>query len=237
MANVYNPATGQAQQAQPAVNLEEVEAFKNLKAEMSRKLTNTEARIDELTRVNQLLADQLRQANQPRPAPQEDAMDEKSLADLAIENPAAYAKLVEKNATKAAQKVLEQQQQAQARQNQIFGDIIAEFPEASNPNHELVKRAAEIHNGLGIDEKADPRSYKTAIYQAAAESGIKPRSKRKETEENDGFTLGGKGSSSRQSKGEVKLSDATLAFAKALGRPVDDPEYIKRLTEVAKRFS
>lgn len=207
------------------------DVIQNLKAEMNRKLSNTEAKLDELTRINLVLAEQLKSQSVPQPS----RLPEKKLADLAIEDPDAYASVIEERAVKAAEKRHSELSAKQAKQNQVFSDIVAEFPEAANPAHELTKRAGELYAALPDEEKHHPGAYKQVVYQAAAEGGLKPKSKRKESDSDD-FTLGGKGSVQRNNKrNDVQISQETLDFARALGRPVDNPKYIEELKKIASR--
>lgn len=209
----------------------------NLKAEFNRKLSNYES---ELTKqketTNQLLAQIQSMSFKSQSQPPSTT---KNLGDLMYENPEAAAQQITNNATQAAVKATSDIMATQRQEQQILFDIVSEFPEASNNEHELTKCSRKILNSYEVNDQKNPKFWKMAVNEAALDLGIKPKSKRTSTEED--FSLNSKGSSSISSanyskdKGKTAITEDILNFAALLGRPVNDPKYLESLESFANR--
>lgn len=205
----------ETQQGQAAPPQDEI---KNLKAEMNRKLDNTTAQL-------QALLDQMKKPTAPT---------ETKKAPSVFEDEEAFAASIEQRAAERIRKEQEATQAAQARYQNTVQGILREYPEAADEASDLMKRAKEIYGALGDDERNSPLAMKAAVAEAASEIGLKPKSKRPQNDD-DSFALSGSTQSTRRSSREPDLDPATVAFAKALGQPVDDPKYLERLKAAAKR--
>lgn len=75
--------------------------------------------------------------------------------------------------------------------------------------------------------------YETAVLKAVAKHGIVAKSKRPTVDPDS--SLSPRSGSTGQPKKRVKVSQNMLAIAELMGRPVDDPEYVKRLEDAANR--
>lgn len=208
--------------------------LKNQHSEFDRKIKN----------IQQLIEDQNRNfstvLNTIAAAPAQRAKPDKKLQELIYDDPEEYARIVSENAKKEAleqvNRVVGQQQQQQLVLNQLVSD----YPELADQGNDMTKRAIEIFKNLSDAEKTMPNSYKLAVREAAAEFGVLPSSKRSRSSSDDSFSFSG-GSGSQRSSSEqkesrnAKLSDATLAFAQAIGKNTDDPKYMERLKKAAGR--
>lgn len=203
--------------AAPAQGADEI---KNLKAEMTRKLGNTEAMLAELKRANEALVQQLAGIAKPAAA----TAQQKKLSDIMYEDPEQFAEVVKSSATEQVSRLLAEREEQQA----TMSALIAEFPELNQGEHELTKRAVEIYNGLSEKEKKSPLAYQTAVKSAALETGIRPKSKRTSTEA-DTFSLSGQGAKKTTKKADGELDPATEAVARFLNVDLSDPEVRKRL--------
>lgn len=211
------------------------DALTNLKAEMNRKLSNQEEVLSKLQQQNQQLLEQLSYQQTQTTQTQSSTGGEKSLSDLMYEDPEQYAALIEKRAEERAMKRIEQREAAQAKQNQILGQIASQFPEVNDPNSPLTKRAVEIHGKMAPEDRSNPVSLKIATLEAAAELGVLPRDRRKQSD-TDSFTMG---SSSAPKRPESALSEKdeeqTLQIAQLLGVNVDDPKQKAMLDKAKSR--
>lgn len=198
--------------------------IQNVKAEMNRKFDN-------LTNELRSIASKLStppQQTQTQP-------QKKKLADLAITDEDAFERELETRVAEKASTIISQHQTAQAKQQAVIGSLVAEFPELSSADHDLTKRAVEIHNTLSDEERANPAvAYKLAVQNAAIELGIRPKSKR--TQSSEDFSLG---SSSGPRPGRKPagsdIDPNTEAFAQMLGLNTSDPKVKERLKARSKR--
>lgn len=199
---------------------------KNLKAEFQRKFDNMTAEVAK----QRELSEQLLARIAALPTTEKKQEREPDLSDLIYSDPKRYSEIMEERAEARIMKKLEGQQ----RNANVLNQLMNEYPETGDQDHPLTKRAVEIYNGLPSDEKTSPAAYRAAVAEAAAEMGVKPRSKRPADEE---YTMGaGSSGSRRRSKGDSEKADpATLGFAAAVGLDISDPELVKRLAKRAQR--
>lgn len=224
--------TGLKDQSTETTN--DTDALGNLKAEMNRKLSNQEEALSRLQQQNQQLLEQLQMQATVNTSKSDDTGN-KSLSDLMYEDPEQYASVIEKRAEEKILKRIEAQQAADNKRNQILAQIGSEFPEVNDPNSDLTKRAVEIHQKMSQDDRNNPVSLKIATLEAAAELGVLPRSRRKDSD-TDSFTMGSK-SAPKRSEGAVSEKDEeqTLQIAQLLGINVNDPKQKEMLKKAQSR--
>lgn len=195
--------------------------IKNLKSEMSRKLSNLEENNKALMAKLESLV---------KPAPTQKTEKEPELDDLLYTNPKEYARLVKEEAKKAATTVLTEASTSQRKQADTVGKLVHQYPELQFSDQPLYQRAVEIYNSMDPDDKTHPIAYEAAVKEAASELGVKPRSKRS-AEELESFSFGaGRGSSeTRERKERTTVDPRTLLFAEAVGLNVKDTKVVERL--------
>lgn len=224
----HTPGSGSVNSTDESVE----QRLKNQHSEFDRKIKNIQSLIEEQNKNFSTVL------NTIASAPSVKAKPDKKLQELIYDDPEEYARIVSENAKKEAldqvNRVVGQQQQQQLVLNQLVSD----YPELADQNNEMTKRAIDIFKGLSDGEKAMPNSYKLAVREAAAEYGVLPSSKRgNRSGEDFTFSGGGQRSGTQQQQDirNTKLSDATLAFAQAIGKNTDDPKYMERLKKAAAR--
>jgi len=211
-----NESTGTQTQPDPT---------QNLKAEFNRKFDNL---TNELRNIAARIS--------TPPAQQQPQPTKKKLADLAITDEEAFESEVSSLVETKASKIIAEREERLTKTNQILASLTQDFPELTSGDHELTKRAVEIHNSMSPDEKANPAvAYKLAVQNAALELGIRPKSKRS-SESGGDFSLSGSGSGQRRSQGGKKdLDPATEQFAQLMGLDTSDPKVRERIKQRANR--
>lgn len=214
MSENDTPAPESPAPSEPAVQDE----FKNYKAESNRKLANIDAQLQ------QLLAS-------VKPAPTSSTPIKKVSV---FEDEDAYAQRISDETERRIEAKMNAISAQQSKHQAIVQSIITDYPEANDTGSELHKRAQEIYAAYSDDDKGNSLAMRTAVTSAAAEIGLKPKSKRT-SKQDDSFSMGSSTRSSGSSNRSSGLDDATIEFARRLGRPVDDPKYIAKLKETAKQ--
>lgn len=211
------------------------ESLTNVKAEFSRKLSNIEAKYSSLEQTNaQLLA-----TLQAMSAPKQQAQPNSKIEDVWFDKPQEAAARIKQEAKAELMQELRAEGDRTAKQNATLAQLVSDFPELSDGNHELTKRAVEIYSGLSAEDKTSPIAYRAAVKEAALEMGVMPKSKRSQ---DDDFTISGQGSSttrserspSRQKSG---IDAATEEFARLIGVNIDDPKVKERIKSKHNRRS
>lgn len=200
------------------------------------------ARTEALAQQNEKLSKQLEsvmsaitQAAQPKVV---EPTDQDDLEVLAYKDPKAYAKKIQEQAAKQAEAIVNSRLNAQQHTNAVLTQLTSDYPELADSNSELTKRAVEIYNSLSPSEKQSPSAYKIAVRDAAADVGLLPKSKRKQSSSDD-FSFGGGSGGGASSRSEGRRSEQlpaeTLAFAEALGMNIKDKAVVERLKSRAQR--
>ena len=205
--------------------------MKNLKAEFNRKIGNvenqTKQQIDALTQANSDLQNLLRQqavANAPAKEPEDD--------ELWITDPGkAKAQFREQLLTEMRAEQAAATQAASAQQNK-YQEMAVDFPELYQAQSELVVKANEIFNKVPEKDRTNPHVVEATILKAATQLGIKPKGQRSEADKE--FVGSSSGKPNKPDTQEEAPSNM-MEFARLLGRPVDDPEYKKRLSKTRER--
>lgn len=210
--------------------------IKNLKSEIDRKLGNTEASIAELHKQNQALIDQISKMAQSATASKPVSKEsEVSLSDLIYDDPEKAIAIIEQRTEERIRKSLNEDKQAQYKTTEVLNKLVSEFPELGDTNTDLYKKAIEIYNSMDAEDKTSPSAYKSAVYAAAVDVGVKPKSKRTSDDSQD-FTLGSGGTgSSKSAKKSSKVENGILESAKLMGLNVDDPKVVERLKSRSER--
>lgn len=204
---------------------------KNTKAEFDRKLGNFESQVKQLQDTNNALAQKLDGLKPVAPV-----AAVKPLRERFYEDEESTLRSIKDEAKAEAKAEMNSVIQTQ----QTVGEMVAQYPELSDDNNALTKKAKEIHANLPAHLQGTPYAVRIAVREAAADLGIVTKSKRKEeiVVEDDaavgGAGQGGGSAKSRREK-EGEMDDRTLQFAELLGRPVDDEKYIERLKKVGQR--
>lgn len=205
--------------------------IKNLQAEMNRKTSNLDSKLEQ---INQQLQ-QLSLLGNNIQTPQN--INTNTRPDPMLE-PEAYERYIEQ---KMEARLNDRFSIQQKQQSEIAG-LVSNFPELSDGSSELSQAAVRAYNNLSPQEKAAPGAYKLAVQGAALELGILPKSKRSENSKpksNESDDIGARGSNEGRNSGSrnksQKLDDSTLEFARLLGKDVNDPKYVERLQKAATR--
>lgn len=218
--------TQEGQNQQPNAD----EALKNLKSEFSRKQENT---MKELESIKNMLGS----LNQSMTAKQKQAESDE-IPDPVLD-PKGYKEHLKKEVMQETGQIMQQNNQ---RQSQLAA-LVQSYPELQNGSSDLTQKAVEIYSKLSEAEKMSPNAYKFAVQDAASELGVLPMSKRTKNEQNsdsEDFTIDSTNYSSNQKKSSKnsksqELDPMTLAFAKAIGKDINDPKYIESLKKAAGR--
>lgn len=206
------------------------ERFKNLQAEMNRKTSNLDSKLEQINQQLQqlsLLGNNV-SSNKPEPTPE--------IPD-AILNPREYTDYIRKEVQRDTKSMME----AQQRQQSEIAGLVSNFPELSDGSSELSQAAVRAYNNLSPQEKGMPGAYKLAVQGAALDLGILPKSKRAESNKsksNESDDIGARSSNEGRNNSKnksQKLDDSTLEFARLLGKDVNDPKYVERLQKAATR--
>lgn len=206
------------------------ERFKNLQAEMNRKTSNLDSKLEQINQQLQqlsLLGNNV-SSNKPEPTPE--------IPD-AILNPREYTDYIRKEVQRDTKSMME----AQQRQQSEIAGLVSNFPELSDGSSELSQAAVRAYNNLSPQEKGMPGAYRLAVQGAALDLGILPKSKRAESNKsksNESDDIGARSSNEGRNNSKnksQKLDDSTLEFARLLGKDVNDPKYVERLQKAATR--
>lgn len=215
----------------------------NIKAEMNRKLGNleetTNARFDELRKLNEQLVTQVQTLATNNQTAKKQSVEnqtaDKEIDDLWYDNPGKAAEVIENRAEQKALQKFREEQRAVNEQQAIIAQMVSEYPDVSDKNSKLHKRAIEIYNKMSDSDKASPLSTKVAILDAAAELGVS--SKSSNPGNTDDFTLSSSGSATKPAIREGQVNDNTLEFARIMGLDVNDEKTRDNLKKHSERFA
>lgn len=194
---------------------------KNLKAEFNRKLDNVSELIKSLNdQVQAAVKTQV--SNAPAPA------NDKDLSDRLYEEPDA---VFNEFGQRIVQQVTEKFTSHRQREQEL-GRLFQDYPELASDGELTQAVNAMLPQGKKLDE-IPIEHIKSAVYQAAAYQGLKPKGKRT-VQTPDDVDLGGKGGSSLNTKKDkTELSEAQMAWLELTGGA--SKERVERVKEIAKR--
>lgn len=205
--------------------------IKNLQSEFSRKTANLDSKLEQ---INYQLQQMSLLGNQVKTDPNSNQRPDSIL------EPEKYEQYMEQK----FEAKLNNRLDAQNRQQSEVAQLVNMFPELSDASSDLTKSAIEAYNRLSAHDKTSPVAYRLAVQGAALELGMLPKNKRdnnrKQVNESDDIGASNQSASTSaskntQGKGKIKLDESTLAFAKLLGKDVNDPKYVERLQKAASR--
>lgn len=188
--------------------------LKNFKAEMGRKLENTNAQLQQLLQAIQ------------KPAPAAPTASKK-IEDVWYDKPAEAAQMIADQTAATIRKELATQNAAQTRYQSVANQLASDFPELNDPKSDLMTKAQEIYKSLSDEDRSHPLAMKTAVMEAATDLGVRPKGKR--TSNDEAFSLGG-GSGSGSKRKSAQLEAGQEVLAKLLGVNIDDPKVRERVT-------
>jgi membrane-bound lytic murein transglycosylase len=202
--------------------------FGNFKSEIDRKLTNM---ADSLKSATETLKQQMMALN-ARQAPKREEADQnanKKFSEKFYENEEGAINEV---LDAREQRIYDNIARERAKGEQI-GRLYNDFPELSDKEHPLTKKAVELWESLPKEERASNVSYKAAVLEAATTLGVLPKSKRDRNSVDDYQGGGSEGGSGKRDK-EPEID---LEFARKMGLNVDDPKVVERIKGRAKTRS
>lgn len=205
--------------------------IKNLQAEMNRKTSNLDSKLEQ---INQQLQQLSLLGNNVQPSNNNTNQRPDFLTD-----PEGYERYIEQK----FEAKLNDRMSAQQRQQSEIASLVSNFPELSDGSSELSQAAIKAYNNLSQQEKGMPGAYKLAVQGAALDLGILPKSKRNANQgksiSNESDDLGARGNSEagarQDNRKKQKIEDSTLSFAQLLGKDINDPKYLERLQKAASR--
>jgi hypothetical protein len=198
--------------------------IKNLKAEFGRKQENIENQLKASQEALQAIMAKLDQQSKPAAAT-------KPTKVSVFDDEEAFAASIKEE----VRKEFREEQQVTSQYQTIAGQLYNQYPELNDQGSELFKAAQEKLKGLSPEQMMkQPMLLKTAVLEAAAENGIRPRHKR--SQDDDNFSVGA-GSAGRRSPSKPKdeLDPQVLETARLMGRDVSDPKVVESLKKAAKR--
>lgn len=200
------------------------DVIQNVKSEFNRKIENQNAQLSSVVSELQKLTQSLNSRQSPAPS---ESVKEVSVFD----DEAAYTRNLEAKLEAKFERKVSEREQMQAKQQAVVNSIIADYPEANDIGSELYKRTMEIFGQFDESDRKSPLAMKAAVTSAAAEQGLKPKSKRRAVSENDDFSLSSTKSAPKGSKKSATegISDATLEFARLTGLNVNDEKVLENL--------
>lgn len=204
------------------------DTYKNLKAEVDRKLGNITEELQKTQQMNAQLLLQLQQSQKASAVQSQPSTPEPSIGDLIYENPNKAAEIIKRQAKDEVLAQVRAEQQAQQRQADVISRLVMDYPELSDASNPLTKKAVERYTAMSEMDRQSPASYESAVLRAAVELGVKPRSQR-ESDPSDGFTLGSNQSRGDSKKAEEEADKSMMAFAQLLGVDVKSEDVKKRL--------
>lgn len=214
------------------------ERFSNFQKEMDRKFSNQNQQIEALLKSQQDLMTTLSQ-----PKKQEKSSINNDISDLIYTDPAKYAEIIEERAAKKAAETISTQNSVasknQAKAQEVLVKLTQDYPELSDVNSQLSKKALEAFNNMSDEEKSNSAlAYKSAILEAVGDLGIKKASQRKSKDSDvdyGDFVLSGSSNNSSRRDKKPKLDAATVAFAEQMGLDIEDKNVLKRLAGHSQR--
>lgn len=207
-------------------------SIKNLKHEFNRK-------IDNLTESNQQLINLIsslgEQAQPTSSKSDSSSKDDEDLETLMYTDPKKALAKIKKEIEGEIMGELDSRNKVSQEQQNVITQLVNEYPELSDSNHELTKKTMEVYSSLSDKDRSSPLAYKVAARDAAAELGIVPKSRRKGLEDSESFSLGSHTGGASKGKSKGKVHNATLAFAEALGYDANDRKLQERLAKYSNR--
>jgi hypothetical protein len=208
--------------------------LENIKAEFSRKQDNTNA---ELAAIKAQLAEAVnRLPKAPEPKIEDDS-------DLLYQNPAAYKQKLENSVlervNQTVNQTLESRSRAEAERLSTLSSLAADYPELNKADTPLYQETIKILNQMPQDQRSTAQGYKLAVWQAAANEGIKPASKRGSDGKGiENFSFTGKSDNAgKKKKATDDIDPKQLAWMELLDPSFDasDEKQVEEFKKYTKR--
>lgn len=215
--------------------------FKNLKAEMDRKLQNLQQTNEQLTKQNSDLSSKLdTMISRIDAASRPPARTQEDWEDLKYTDPDKYLELREEEIVNKAVNASQATIQKQTQVNNTVSEMTREYPELNDENSELTKKALGLAAERKINFQDNPLLIKEIVREAADSLNLAPAKYRTKNETevdmSDFIASGGRGSGQPPKKKEKdELDPKVIANAELMGLDTKDPEVIKRLKNYSKR--
>jgi hypothetical protein len=224
MEDIHDGSSNEGQEGQGQSDGAQ-DPVKNIKAEFERKLGNVTEQLRAQSEMLQRTLEQM-QAAKNTPAAAEEEIDP-------IVNPVAYKQAIKEEAKREMRSEI---QLSQATQNEV-ARIQGMYPEFGENGSEAAKMALDKFKSLPSHLKGTPEGAKLVLMETAAEMGLIPASRRRKSEAEDDYTVGGgsSGTNRPQRQQATKLDNKTLAFAELIGLDINNPETRKSLESRTKR--
>lgn len=195
--------------------------FKNFQAEINRKLQNQNEQLQSL--LSELKS---------KPATQTTGTETKKIS--VFDDEEAYSRQIEERATARIKAELAQQQSQASRHQQVVQQIMVDYPETNDESSDLMVRAKEVYAGYSSEDKQSPLAMKAAVTMAAAELGLKPKSKRV-SRDSDSFTVSSGSRPATNTNRNADLDARTEMFAQIMGLDTKKKEVRENLKSKAKK--
>lgn len=204
----------------------------NVKAEFNRKIDNVGSKLASLEESNKALMAHIQALSQAGNAAQNSA-NKGNLKEKWFDAPEEAAEMLAGDIENRISKKIEARDALIVKQNQTLSKLVSDYPELSNSEHEMTKRAVEIYNAMPKDEQSNPAGYKAAVREAASELGIVVKSKRSDDidADSDNFSISG-GNNTRSSVrnrkgGSGAVDPAAEELARLFGLDIDNDKALK----------
>ena len=200
----------------------------NFKAEVGRKFDNLTSKVEEQAKRNEAMLQQLASMV----APQKSEPQSDDIEDLVYSDPKEYARRIKEEAKSEVLREVEASRQTEAQKTQVLSNLISTYPELSDSNSEMTKKATAIYESLSEADKKSPLAYEVVVARAASELGVVPASKRKAANA-DSFSLQGGSSGSSRRTSAKEIPDGTAQLAELMGLNLQDKKTAERLKKLS----
>lgn len=204
--------------------------IQNFKAEVGRKFENLTGQLRQQAARNEQMLSQLA-AMIPQQKQQSDGgAEDEDLSELIYNNPAEYTRRVQAEATQAATRSVQEANRIEKEKTETLGRLVSTYPELSDSNSELTKKAMEVYSTFSSDQQKTAAAYELAVARAVAEVGVLPASKRQAAPDpslRGGSSTGG----SKRSLGDIP--DGTAQMAELMGLDLSNKDTKERLKKLS----
>jgi hypothetical protein len=210
----------------------------NLQAEFARKQDNIKTELGgELAAIKQQLAEAVsRLPKAPEPKVEDDS-------ELLYSNPAAYKQKLESSVlnrvNETVSRTLEERSRAESERLQTLSALAADYPELNKADTGLYQETIKILNSMPAEKRGTAEAYKLAVWQAAAQEGIRPASKRGNSDAGDTFSFSGRSSntSGKKKSAADDIDPKSIAWMQLLDPSFDanDEKQVEEFKKYTKR--
>lgn len=198
--------------------------------QIAESLKQMNQQFTEQKQFNQVVADQLQQAQTTTVAPV--AQTEPASDSFFDTSPQAF----KQELLQEVGQIVTQTQQKSVAVQEVMASIVKDYPEAEKKGSDMFNKILEIHGGLPKSLQGTPEGYELAASKAARSLGLQPMAMRSSSDA-DNFSLSGNRASGETGKSTKKkeLDPKTEALADLMGLDMDNKDTRKRVEGYAKR--